>query len=390
MTPIPVSLAALCVIAWLYLLAARGRFWRLQFAPRETCAPRPARVAVVIPARNEAESIGAAVTSLLNQKFDGLIRIIVVDDGSTDGTAAIARQAASAASPEVLTVVAGTSLSPGWTGKMWAVQQGIERTQQFDPDFLLLTDADIVHGPESIAELVAIAETRRYDLVSCMVKLHCETIAERLMIPAFVFFFLMLYPPRWIANDRRRTAGAAGGCMLVTPSALARAGGIAAVANEIIDDCALACAVKRSGGRVWLGLTRSTRSIRHYGSFAEIERMIARTAFNQLHHSTVFLLASVLGLAVVFLLPVALLFTGQAVPVTLAVFSLLLMAASYLPTVLLYDLHPLWAFTLPLTTFLYTGATLHSALNFWTGRGGEWKGRTQDAPAQTGKRESTF
>ena len=202
-------------------------------------------------------------------------------------------------------------MPPGWSGKLWAVQQGIEQALPLQPQFLLLTDADIQHSPENVATLVAMAERGGYDLASFMVKLHCRSVAEKLLIPAFVFFFFMLYPPEWIRDPRHKTAGAAGGCMLIRPEALARAGGIAAIRNEIIDDCALAAAVKRSGGKVWLGVTPETCSLRAYGSFAEIERMIARTAFNQLRHSTWLLVAALAGLALTYLLPVGLLFSGS-------------------------------------------------------------------------------
>ena len=195
-------------------------------------------------------------------------------------------------------------MPPGWSGKLWAVQQGIEQALQLQPKFLLLTDADIQHSPENVATLVAIAERGGYDLASFMVKLHCRSVAEKLLIPAFVFFFFLLYPPEWIRDPQRKTAGAAGGCMLIRPAALARAGGIAAIRHEIIDDCALAAAVKRSGGKVWLGVTQETRSLRAYGSFSEIERMIARTAFNQLRHSTWLLAAALAGLLLTYVLPV--------------------------------------------------------------------------------------
>ena len=212
---------------------------------------------------------------------------------------------------DALTVLAGQPLPPGWSGKLWAVQQGIERALTLQPRFLLLTDADVQHSPENVATLVAVAEHGGYDLTSFMVKLHCQSLAEKLLIPAFVFFFFMLYPPEWIRDPRRNTAGAAGGCVLIRPEALERAGGIAAIRGEIIDDCALAAVIKRNRGKVWLGVTSETHSLRAYGSFAEIERMIARTAFNQLRHSAWLLMAAVAGLALVYLLPLALLFSGS-------------------------------------------------------------------------------
>ena len=213
--------------------------------------------------------------------------------------------------PEALTVISGDRLPPGWTGKLWAVQQGIQQAMRLRPRFLLLTDADIQHSPDNVATLVAIAEAGNYDLTSFMVKLHCRSLAERFLIPPFVFFFFLLYPPAWIRDPRRKIAGAAGGCMLIRPQALEQAGGIAAIRNQIIDDCALARAVKQSGGRVWLGVTADTCSTRVYGTFGEIERMIARTAFNQLRHSTWLLLGALLGLTITYLLPLGLLLSGN-------------------------------------------------------------------------------
>jgi len=262
------------------------------------------------------------------------------------------------------------------------VQQGIEQAAQLTPDFFLLTDADIEHAPDNIARLVAIANDGGYDLASFMVKLHCRNLAEKLLIPAFVFFFLLLYPPPWIRDPRRKTAGAAGGCILIRPAALARAGGIEAIRHEIIDDCALARAVKRTGGRVWLGLTADTRSMRAYNSFAEIEQMIARTAFNQLRHSVWLLLATVLAMLVVLVLPLALLFSGSLLPAAVGGLVYLLLTASYFPMVRFYGLNPLWALTMPFSAVFYVGATIHSAVKYWSGQGGEWKGRTQDVARQ--------
>ena len=433
--------AWLCVAAWLYLVAGHGRFWSVRAAQaghgpqrsQPVAAPGPS-VAVVIPARNEAEVIGRAIQSLLQQGVPSSrrrseqalshaldeemgarqVNIFVVDDSSSDGTADAARVAGAASlSPSVgdrmgaadsVTVISGRPLPPGWTGKLWAMQQGIEQALQLNPDFLLLTDADIEHAPGSLAALVAIAEAGGYDLVSFMVKLHSEGVAEKLLIPAFVFFFFMLYPPEWLRDSRHRTAGAAGGCMLIRPSALERIGGIAAIRHEIIDDCALARAVKRSGGRIWLGLERSlsghdfsragraantkssgfppaayeTRSLRAYRSFAEIERMIARTAFNQLHHSVWLLLGTLLGMLLLYLLPLALIVSGEPRLAFAGAFGYGLMTFAYMPMVRFYRLNRLWALTLPAAALFYTAATIHSAVKYWTGRGGEWKGRAQD------------
>ena len=370
--------AAVAALIWAYLLLGRGRFWLIGNIIARPGAPQAARrVAVIIPARNEAEVIGRTVASLLVQANESM-HLFLVDDGSTDGTAQIACQAAaSLGKMDLLTILEGRPLSPGWSGKLWAVSQGVEAARSFAPEFLLFSDADIVHSPATISSLVAIAE-HGYDLVSFMVRLHCRSLPERLLIPPFVFFFFKLYPPAWTRDSRRRTAGAAGGCLLIRPEALAHAGGIEAIRGEIIDDCALALAIKRSGGQVWLGMTEESVSIRSYGAFAEIGRMISRTAFNQLHHSMLLLLGAVAGLTITYLLPPALLFSRHNVPIILGASAWAMMTAAYLPLVRFYRLNPLWALTLPVAALFYMGATIHSALRFWSGRGGQWKGRAQD------------
>jgi hopene-associated glycosyltransferase HpnB len=372
---------AVCVITWLYLLVARGRFWMVQRLGAEIASlSKSGLIAVIIPARNEADVIGKSVSSLLQQSCADFLRIFVVDDNSTDETALAAREAATSHSRAgALTVISGQPLPPGWSGKLWAVQQGIEQALRLQPQFLLLTDADIQHSPENVATLLGVAERGGYDLASFMVKLQCRTASEKLLIPAFVFFFFMLYPPAWIREPRRKTAGAAGGCILIRPEALARAGGIAAIRNEIIDDCALAGAVKRSGGSVWLGLTAGTRSLRAYRSLREIERMVARTAFNQLQHSTWLLIGALAGLMLTFLLPAALPFNGSPPLAAFGIVAFLLMCIAYLPMVRFYRLNRLWALTLPFSAAFYMWATLHSAVKYWSGHGVEWKGRAQDA-----------
>lgn len=369
------------LLIWGYLLFARGSFWHVQTrnnSQGETSS-LPPRVAVVMPARNEADVIAPSISSLLHQTCSESIHIFLVDDGSTDDTVRWAREAASKAGKSaMLTVREGCPLPPGWTGKLWAIHQGLAEAREFNPDFFLLTDADILHARDSISTLAAIAEAGGYDLASYMVKLRCKTVAERLLIPAFVFFFFKLYPPAWIADSRRRTAGAAGGCILIRPDALVRAGGIESIRHEIIDDCALARAVKRSGGKVWLGLSASTSSLRRYDSFAQIGRMISRAAFNQLRHSALLLFFALLGLILTYLLPPALLFSGHPLPITLGAAACAAMVFAYLPLVRFYGLNPLWTLTLPLAALFYWCATLHSAFMFWSGRGGEWKGRVQD------------
>ncbi len=385
-------LGAMAALGWIYLLVGHGGFWRHPHVPKAGRSGVPgtaggdARVAVIIPARNEAEVVGHALTSLLQQAGSIKLRIFLVDDHSSDSTAEAAQAVARRAPGGAVVVVPGRPLPPGWAGKVWALEQGVKRAKEFDPDFLLLTDADIVHGPDTVRSLVEIAEGGPYDLVSLMVRLRCATVAEKLLIPAFVFFFFKLYPPAWIADPQRATAGAAGGCILIRPAALKRSGGFAAIRNEIIDDCALAHAVKGSGGTMCLGLAETSHSIRVYGSFREIGRMIARSAFNQLHHSARLLALALAGLAVLYLLPVALLFTGPQVLIALGAFAWALMTLAYLPMVRFYGLNPLWALTLPPAAVFYAGATVVSALKYWRGRGGQWKGRAQDAAAGQSER----
>jgi hopene-associated glycosyltransferase HpnB len=246
------------------------------------------------------------------------------------------------------------------------------------PAYLLFTDADIHHDPTNVAALVTIAEAQRRDLVSYMVKLHVGSLAEKLLIPAFVFFFLKLYPPAWIASGAARSAAAAGGCILIKPHALERAGGLRTIRSQIIDDCALARAVKGSGGSIWLGLTRTAHSTRPYGSPADIGRMISRTAFNQLQHSYALLAATIIALFFTYLLPLLLLLSGQAPAIALGAAAWALMAVAYAPLLVFYELSPLWGLCLPAIAFFYAGATVHSALQYRRGRGGPWKGRIQD------------
>jgi hopene-associated glycosyltransferase HpnB len=356
-------------LIWLYLLLARGGFWRI----RDTeigamILPVPRRIAVVIPARNEADVIGRAIASLLKQAYPGVVHIFLVDDHSEDGTAECA------GASEMLTVIPAGPLPAGWTGKLWAIAEGVRQSTAFEPDFILLTDADIVHAPDNLARLIARAESGGYDLVSLMVRLHCETFAEKTLIPAFVFFFFKLYPPEWIANSRHATAGAAGGCMLIRRAAIERIGGIASIRGEVIDDCALARAVKSTGGSVWLGTTSATHSIRPYGSWAEIGRMISRSAFTQLGHSTVLLAGAIAGMLITYLLPVLSLVTGNR----WAGVAWGLMTLAYIPAVRFYRLSWLWVLALPALAVFFMGATIHSAVQYWRGRGAIWKGRVQD------------
>jgi len=375
-----VAIGVLSLGIWMVLLLARGGFWLFREVIERDDLPVPEgrsmpSVAVIIPARDEAESIGDAVRSLVASRYDGPLRVFVIDDHSSDGTADIARQAGG----DPVTVISSRDLPPGWTGKLRAVAQGVEAASRTAPDFFLLTDADIVHAPGNVARLVARAQRDRLDLASVMVRLHCRTLAERFTVPAFVLFFFKLYPPAWIANPRSSVAGAAGGCILIRPEVLARIGGIAAIRSELIDDCALARRAKSTGGRIWLGISRDTESIRPYATFAAVREMIARTAFTQLRHSALLLAGTLAGMALIYLAPPLLLFAPNNVARALGLAAWILMSAAYIPALRFYRQPVLLAPLLPLTAAFYTFATVESAVRYWRGSGGMWKGRVQDS-----------
>jgi hopene-associated glycosyltransferase HpnB len=379
MSLLTTSVAVLTLAIWSYLALARGAFWRIQSAePDASDKPEfPGAVVAIVPARNEAELIGPVVTSLLNQSV--ALSVIVVDDESADGTGNVARRAAErAGKSDALIVVPGKPLPAGWTGKLWSMHQGVERARAMNPAWLLFVDADVLHGPETVANLGTIALQGPYDLVSFMVKLHCESLAEKLLIPAFVYFFFMLYPPAWIRSSRRSTAGAAGGCMLVRAGTLQRAGGLQSIRGAVIDDCSLARLLKQHGGRLWIGLTDQSQSLRRYETFSHIERMISRTAFNQLKHSSLLLLCTVVGMVITYLAPPLLLLTHNRLTILMGAAICSVMTATYSRMVRYYRSNAAWALTLPIAALFYLGATIHSALNYWSGRGGNWKGRFQD------------
>jgi hopene-associated glycosyltransferase HpnB len=372
-------LAAIPLAIWIYLLLARGSFWRLSEDKIESRRLENwPRVVAVVPARNEAPTISQAVSSLAKQDYPGEFSIVVVDDHSDDGTAALARQAAEASgAAQRVTVHVAAPLAPGWTGKLWALHEGMQVAASQSAEFFWFTDADIEHAPDTLRRLVFRAEKNSLDLTSLMVLLQAKTFAERLLIPPFLYFFLMLYPPRWIADPNASTAGAAGGCILLRRNVLAPIGGIASIRGEVIDDCALARAVKKSGGRIWMGLTRTSVSLRSYGTLAEIRDMIARTAFTQLRHSFVLLIAALTGLFATYLLAWILFFAYPGEAWLLVDTAIALMTATFLLTVRFYNLSPVWALTLPAAAVFYGYATFLSALRYWLGRGGQWKGRAQ-------------
>jgi len=364
---------------WIYLFLARGNFWQLREDDiyLQPLANWP-RVTAIVPARNEAENIAKTVHSLAAQEYPGEFSIIIVDDHSEDGTAALAQKAASeSGASQRVKIHSAASLSPGWTGKLWALNEGVQVASEHQPDFLWFTDADIEHAPDTLHRLVFRAERDSLDLVSLMVLLQAETFPERLLIPPFLYFFLMLYPPRWISDPSAGTAGAAGGCILLRRNVLAPIGGIASIRSEVIDDCALARAVKKNGGRIWMGLTRASFSLRGYGTFPEIRNMIARTAFTQLRYSFLLLAVALAGLFVTFILPWFSFLSGEDPAWFLASTAICLMTVTFGVTVRFYALPWPWALALPLAALYYGYATCVSAVRYWLGRGGQWKGRVQ-------------
>ncbi|HWB47822.1 MAG TPA: glycosyltransferase [Stellaceae bacterium] len=384
--PAVIIVGVISAAAWVYLLLFRGAFWRPEPHGRGESAGLPVSsrsVVAVIPARDEAAVIGDAVASLLAQDHAGRLDLVVVDDHSSDGTAEAVRAAARAAgAAERVTVVRAAQMPRGWTGKLWAVRQGTAIATAKNPDYLLLTDADIVHARDNLRRLIARAETGGYDLVSLMVRLHCRGVRERLLVPAFVFFFFKLYPPRWVADAARPVAAAAGGCMLLRTRMLRQIGGIDSIREEIIDDCALARRVK-TVGRVWLGIADDTRSVRPYESWRALWDMISRCAFAQLNYSAGLLAALTVGMAVTYLAPPLLVLASGSVPaMALGGAAWLAMAAAFMPMLRHYRCPRPIALLLPAIAAFYMAATVASAVQFWRGRGGAWKGRFQAAAAR--------
>ncbi len=335
-----VFVSFLVFIIWVVLFFAWGNFWQIwEFDCDRAQFPAPPKwpcVTAVVPARNEAASIEAVIRALAAQDYAGDFSVVIVDDHSDDRTAELAYRAASEA---------GTA-----------------------------SRFHIIAAPELTSSR---AQADQLGLTSLMVLLRAETFAEHLLIPAFLYFFLMLYPPKWIAKRNAKTAGAAGGSVLLRRAALERAGGLAAIRSEVIDDCALARAVKRSGGTVWMGLTRASKSLRSYENFSDVRDMIARTAFTQLRYSAILLAGTFVAMTLTFVLPLALTFSTNIRVWPFALAAWCLMTASFLPTVTFYRLRPIWAPLLPMAAIFYVFATGLSAVRYWSGRGGQWKGRAQ-------------
>ncbi|MBD2580042.1 glycosyltransferase [Oscillatoria sp. FACHB-1406] len=394
------SISLTSLLIWIVLIFFWGDFWKCNCkldANSQSSLIEKSSVSVcaVVPARNEAEVLPKTLRSLFQQTYP--LTVILIDDQSSDGTADIAKEVAASLSiktatisPEIvadsdtqLHILSSQPLPAGWTGKLWALEQATHYATQLSPppDYLLLSDADIDRVPTNVESLLLKARAEHLDLVSLMVLLRCQSFWEKLIVPAFVFFFQKLYPFSWTNDPKKSTAAAAGGCILMKREALERIGGIAAIKNALIDDCSLAKAVKSSApdAKIWLGLTESAFSLRPYDSLSTLWDMVARTAFTQLNYSPLLLLGTLLGMGLVYLVPQGAAIGGMVAgnwQIAIAGFSAWsLMSISYLPTLRLYRRSPWFALTLPFIAFLYSLMTLDSALRHWQGRGGSWKGR---------------
>jgi hopene-associated glycosyltransferase HpnB len=389
---VAVSLIPLAI--WTYLLFGRGWFWLCGERDDSAAAVRPLNepdawpsVVAIIPARDEADVIAQTVGSLLRQDYPGRFSVVVVDDQSSDGTADAASDAANAAqAADRLRIVTGTGPPPGWTGKLSAMRQGLAEVEAstLAPEFVLFTDADIAYAPHVLSRLVAIARAKNSVLTSLMVKLRCESAAERWLAPAFVFFFQMLYPFAWVNDPRRATAAAAGGCMLVRREALHAAGGLEAVRGALIDDCALG-ALMKGQGPIWLGLTENVASLRAYSTFAEFRRMVSRSAFAELRYSPLRLAGAMGGMALVYVAPLLFAIFARGAAQAVGAVTWAMMAIALAPMLRLYGRPLIGGIALPAVAAAYVAFTFDSAYQYWRGRGGYWKGRFQAPMRETGR-----
>ena len=384
---------SLSLLIWLFLLLFWGQFWRgqtnldlcypLVYGEQNTYHNQKPNVWAVVPVRNEADVISDSLSSLLQQDYPGEFNIVLVDDQSTDQTTTIAKKIAQKLNYEAkLHIIKGETLPVSWKGKIWAIAQGINyiSTQNIKPDYLLLTDGDIQHDRQNLQKLVDFAQIKQLDLVSLMVLLRCQSFWEKLLIPAFVFFFEKLYPFEWVNNPQKSIAAAAGGCILIRRQTLETIGGISAIRDALIDDCSLAKKVKAQNYKIWLGLTSTNISLRPYDDLKSIWDMVARNAYTQLNYSFYLLVIAVIGMIILYLSsPIALIIGIIYQNSAIAFFGMIiwfLMAIAYWPTIKLYKLSPWWSLTLPVIAFLYSLMTIDSAKKYWLGKGETWKGRS--------------
>ncbi|MFI9626159.1 glycosyltransferase [Streptomyces sp. NPDC052042] len=371
--------------AWVWLLLGQGFFWRTdQRMPVRRNPEHWPSVAIVVPARDEADMLPVSLPSLLAQDYPGAAEVFLIDDSSGDGTGDVARALSVRYGGLPVTVASPGEPEPGWTGKLWAVRHGIALARARRPEYLLLTDADIAHEPDSLRELVSAAVSGGFDLVSQMARLRVSSVWERLVVPAFVYFFSQLYPFRWVNRAGARTAAAAGGCVLLRTRAADRARVPDSIRQAVIDDVSLARAVRRDGGRIWLGLAERVDSVRPYPRLADLWRMVSRSAYAQLRHSPVLLVGTVLGLSLVYLAPpvalVAGLLSGDPVAAWAGGAAWAVMTGTFLPMLRYYRQSPWTAPLLPFTALLYLLMTVDSAVLHHRGRGAAWKGRTYARP----------
>lgn len=378
-------LAGASALAWLILACFRNGFWRCdQKLPAHTDPPdRWPSVVALVPARNEENTIAECLKSLAAQSYEGTFSVVIINDNSTDRTSSVARQAARASGvkPQVW-IIDAPPLEPGWAGKLWALQHGIDAlpTGAEAPDYLWLSDADVVHPTDALSRLVAKAERDGLAMASLMVRLACESFWERLLVPAFIFFFQMLYPFRAINNPESKVAGAAGGCVILKRTALRGAGGLTALKDRLIDDCALAQIIKHDGNRIWLGLAENSASLRRYLELSEFWHMVSRSAFVQLRFSNALLALSILGMLIAFIAAPVVALTyplhGSLAAALIACASWLAMTLCLVPCLRYHKLNVAYGLLFPVAAALYLGMTVHSALRHWSGAGSDWKSRS--------------
>jgi hopene-associated glycosyltransferase HpnB len=375
-------ISLLALAAWIYLLGGRGGFW---LTPKyDDLSPQPAAtewppIVAVVPARDEAANVADSVRSILTQPYPGDLSMILIDDQSADSTAQLATEAAAAiGASQRFTIISGSELPSGWTGKLWAVKQGLDAaaTRRPVPAFVLLTDADIVYSGDVVMRLVARAQADGLSMASVMARLRCESRAERFLIPAFIFFFEMLYPFAWVRQRANRVGAAAGGCILARWESLRAVGGIESIRGALIDDCTLGARLKMQGP-VWLGFSPHVRSVRASDRIGDIGHMVSRTAYAQLRYSPLLLLATMIGMVLIYLMPVALTLLSHGWVQILSAISWACMALAFQPTLRYYERSPLWGLALPAIALVYMTFTLNSAYQHLRGRGGMWKGRAQ-------------
>jgi hopene-associated glycosyltransferase HpnB len=375
-------IAAVSFAAWIYLVGCHGGFWitsRYNNLPAPDHRANWPEIVTVVPARDEADSIGDCIRSILSQPYAGKLSVVLVDDQSSDGTGALAAAAAmEIGAADRLTVISGNAPPVGWTGKLWALKQGLDHVERRNlaPTYVLLTDADILYSGDVLPRLVTRAEEQKLVMTSVMARLRCESFAEHFLIPAFIFFFQMLYPFSWVARRDRSTAAAAGGCILARWDTLQDAGGIDAIRGSLIDDCAMGGLLK-SRGQVWLGFSRGVSSVRASTTFEDVGRMISRSAYAQLRYSPLILIGTVVAMALIYLAPVLIALAGNPLSEMLALASWVLMAIAFQPTLQYYECSPIWGLFLPVIALTYLMYTIDSAYQYYRGRGGMWKGRAQ-------------